>query len=67
MAGKISKPLANLPKATLEESTIDVREKLAEKANVGARTYAKGKKILSSSNDTIKEKVLSGEMSINAG
>lgn len=67
LAGKISKPLANLPKATLEESTIDVREKLAEKANVGARTYAKGKKILDSSNDTIKEKVLSGEMSINAG
>ena len=45
MAGKISKPLANLPKATLEESTIDVREKLAEKASVGARTYSKGKKI----------------------
>lgn len=67
LAGKISKPLANLPKATLEESTIDVREKLAEKANVGARTYAKGKKILDSSNGTIKEKVLSGEMSINAG
>lgn len=45
MAGKISKPLANLPKATVEESTINVREKLAEKANVGARTYSKGKKI----------------------
>ncbi len=37
--------MANSPKATLEESTIDVREKLAEKANVGARTYSKGKKI----------------------
>lgn len=47
MAGKISKPLANSPKVTLEENIVNVREKLAEKANVGARTYAKGKKIAS--------------------
>ena len=34
-----------LPKAVTNEESINVREKLAEKANVGARTYAKGKKI----------------------
>lgn len=67
MAGKISKPLANLPKATLEENIVNVREKLAEKASVGSNTYAKGKKILDSSNSILKEKVMSGEMSINAG
>lgn len=47
MAGKISKLSANLPKATLEESTIDVREKLAEKASVGTTTYSQGQKIAS--------------------
>ncbi len=45
MAGKISKPLANSPKVTLEENIVNVREKLAEKASVGTTTYSKGKKI----------------------
>lgn len=47
MAGKISKPLANLPKVTLEENIVNVREKLAEKANVGTTTYSQGQKIAS--------------------
>ena len=46
MAGKISKPLANSPKVTLEENIVNVREKLAEKASVGTTTYSKGKKIV---------------------
>ena len=65
--GDKKSPLANLPNPILETESIDVREKLAEKANVGARTYSKGKKILDSSNSILKEKVMSGEMSINAG
>lgn len=46
---------------------IDVRAKLAETADVSTDTYSKGKKILDSTNEKIKQKVLSGEMSINAG
>ena len=68
MAGRDKKsPLTNSSKAVTNEESINVREKLAKKANVATGTYAKGKKILDSSNDTIKEKVMSGEMSINAG
>lgn len=68
MAGGDKKSLlSTLTKAIKEEESINVREKLAEKANVATGTYSKGKKILDSSNSIIKEKVLSGEMSINAG
>ena len=49
------------------EQKIDVRAKLAETAGVSTDTYSKGKKILDSDNEEVKEKVLSGEMSINAG
>ena len=46
MAGGDKKSLlVMLPKAITNEESINVREKLAEKANVGARTYSKGKKI----------------------
>ena len=44
-----------------------VNTKLAKVANVGKETYRMGKKILNSDNEEVKEKVLSGEMSINAG
>lgn len=44
-----------------------VNTKLAEVANVGKETYRMGKKILDSDNEEVKEKVQSGEMSINAG
>ena len=46
---------------------IDVRAKLAETAGVSTDTYSKGKKILESNNEEVKNAVLSGEMSINAG
>lgn len=46
---------------------IDVRAKLAETAGVSTDTYSKGKKILDSNNEEIKNAVLAGEMSINAG
>ena len=45
----------------------DVRAKLAETAGVSTDTYSKGKKILDSDNEEVKNAVLSGEMSINAG
>lgn len=46
---------------------IDVRAKLAKTAGVSTDTYSKGKKILDSDNETLKQEVLSGEKSINAG
>ena len=49
------------------ENKIDVRAKLAETANVSTDTYSKGKKILDSDNNEVKNAVLSGDMSINAG
>ena len=58
------KPLPNLVNPI---SSIDTAKKLAEVANVGKETYRMGKKILDSDNEEIKEKVLLGEMSINAG
>lgn len=58
------KPLPNLVNPI---SSIDTTKKLAEVANVGKETYRMGKKILDSDNEEVKEKVLSGEMSINAG
>ena len=58
------KPLPNLVNPI---SSIDTAKKLAEVANVGKESYRMGKKILDSDNEEVKEKVLSGEMSINAG
>lgn len=49
------------------ENKIDVRAKLAETAGVSTDTYFKGKKILDSDNEEVKEKVLSGETSISTG
>ena len=57
----------NSSKATFKENKIDVRAKLAETANVSTDTYSKGKKILDSDNNEVKNAVLSGDMSINAG
>lgn len=67
-AGGDKKSLSqNSSKAVDPENKIDVRAKLAETAGVSTDTYSKGKKILDSNNEEVKEKVLSGEMSINAG
>lgn len=61
------KLLTNLSKANSSDTPINVRAKLAETAGVSEGTYSKGKKILDSNNEEVKEKVMSGEMSINAG
>lgn len=61
------KLLQNSSKAILSNDKIDVRAKLAETAGVSTDTYSKGKKILDSNNEEVKQKVMSGEMSINAG
>ena len=61
------KLLQNSSKAILSNDKIDVRAKLAETAGVSTDTYSKGKKILDSDNEEVKQKVMSGEMSINAG
>lgn len=53
----------NLPKTV----PINTSEKLASVAGVSEKTYRMGAKILNSDNEEVKEKVLSGEMSINAG
>lgn len=62
--GKEEKPSQNSSKAI---NKIDVRAKLAETAGVSTDTYSKGKKILDSNNEKLKQEVLSGEKSINAG
>lgn len=59
--------MQNSSKAILSNDKIDVRAKLAETAGVSERTYSMGKKILDSNNEEVKQKVMSGEMSINAG
>lgn len=62
----IEKLSQNSSKAISKEEKIDVRAKLAETAGVSTDTYSKGKKILDSENEEVKNAVLSGEMSINA-
>lgn len=59
-----SSVLVNLPKRI---ESINTSEKLASVAGVSEKTYRMGAKILNSDNEEVKEKVLSGEMSINAG
>lgn len=59
--------MTNLSKANSSDTPINVRAKLAETAGVSEGTYSKGKKILDSNNEEVKQKVMSGEMSINAG
>lgn len=61
-----SKPSLNSSKASTIENTIDVRAKLANVASVSTDTYSKGKKILDSDNEKLKQEVLSGDKSINA-
>lgn len=57
-------PLPNLVNPVKQ---IDTTKRLSEVANVGKETYRMGKKILDSDNDEVKNAVLSGDMSINAG
>ena len=57
--------LVNLPKRQV--NPINTSEKLASIANVSEKTYRMGAKILNSDNEKLKQEVLSGEKSINAG
>lgn len=67
-AGGDKKSLSqNSSKAVDPENKIDVRAKLSETAGVSTDTYSKGKKILDSNNEEVKQRVLSGETSISAG
>lgn len=52
---------------TVNDNKIDVRAKLAKTVGVSTDTYSKGKKILDSNNEDLKQEVLSGEKSIHAG
>lgn len=56
-----------LPNSVTTVDKIDTTKKLADVAGVGKETYRMGAKILNSDNEKIKQAVLSGEMSINAG
>lgn len=47
--------------------SVNTSEKLASIANVSEKTYRMGAKILNSGNEKLKQEVLSGEKSINAG
>lgn len=50
-----------------KERNPTVRKILSDVAGVSEDTYSKGKKILDSDNEEVKQAVLSGDMSINAG
>lgn len=57
-----------LPKlVNMEQKSVDTTKKLAQVAGVGKETYRMGAKILNSDNEELKQEVLSGEKSINAG
>lgn len=49
------------------ENRIDTTKKLAQVAGIGKETYRMGVKVLNSNNDDLKQRVLSGEKTINAG
>ncbi|WP_207725765.1 ParB/RepB/Spo0J family partition protein [Clostridium sp. DJ247] len=54
-----------LPKLTKPEDAINTRSELARIAGVSNDTYSKGKKILESDNEDVKQKVINGELKIN--
>lgn len=56
-----------LPNLVKVENRIDTTKKLAQVAGVGKETYRMGVKVLNSNNDDLKQRVLSGEKTINAG
>ena len=63
------KLVTNSSQANYEEKERNptVRKILSDVAGVSEDTYSKGAKILNSDNEEVKEKVLLGDMSINAG
>lgn len=48
------------------EEKIDVRKNLSQKAGVGSGTYYRCKTVLDSTNEELKQQMLSGEITINA-
>ena len=50
-----------------KDNTGRTSEKLTSNAKVSEKTYRMGAKILNSDNEKLKQEVLSGEKSINAG
>lgn len=59
--------MVKLPTRMKKDNTGRTSEKLASIANVSEKTYRMGAKILNSDNEKLKQEVLSGEKSINAG
>lgn len=59
--------VVKIPTRTENDNMGRTSEKLASIANVSEKTYRMGAKILNSDNDELKQEVLSGEKSINAG
>ena len=59
--------VVKLPTRMKKDNTGRTSEKLASIANVSEKTYRMGAKILNSDNEKLKQEVLSGEKSINAG
>lgn len=57
----------NLGEAIRSNSNNETNTKLSKLAGVGKETYRMGAKILNSDNEKLKQEVLSGEKSINAG
>lgn len=55
-------PLVNLPNPSINTS-----EELSKIAGVSEKTYRMGATIINSDNDTLKQEVISGQKSINAG
>ena len=58
---------SELPKSDKPINPIHTTDELAKLAGVGHTAYHQAKTILDSDNEDIKQKVLSGDMSINAG
>ena len=56
-----------LPKLVNPIESVDTTKKLSKLAGVGKETYRMGAKIFNSDNEKLKQEVLSGEKSINAG
>lgn len=61
---KRESPLSN-PAKTI--TSVDTTKKLSKLVGVGKETYRMGAKILNSDNEKLKQEVLSGKKSINAG
>lgn len=59
--------MPKLVQAENNPSANKTNTKLANLAGVGKETYRMGAKILNSNNEKLKQEVLSGEKSINAG